>query len=201
MVVNASKTSMLCISDAMSFRAEGHIFGEDGTRVTSVGTQKIKVLGFHFGTKPNVDEHVKSLRILYHLKHHCFNTEELVKVYKTVIRPVFDFCAVVYHPLLTDEQDQLLERLQRQALKVIYETNLTYTEMRGKAAISTRRQRRIELSDKFAEKCLKTKDSATGSGRIRNLGGVVDRRGKNTRKVLPAVRDTTIPHCSSCGVD
>ena len=83
------------------------------------------------------------------------NTEELVKIYKTVIRPVFDFCAVVYHPLLTDEQDQLLERLQRQALKVIYGTNLTYTEMRGKAGISTLRQRRIELSDKFAEKCLK----------------------------------------------
>ena len=74
-------------------------------------------------------------------------------MYKTCIRPVFDFCAVVYHPLLNDDQDQLLERLQRQALKVIYGTNLSYTEMRRMADISTLRQRRIELSDKFAAKC------------------------------------------------
>ena len=70
------------------------------------------------------------------------------------MRPVF-FCAVVYHPLLTDEQDQLLERLQRQSLKVIFGTGLTYTEMRGRADITTLRQRRVDLSDKFATKCLK----------------------------------------------
>ena len=121
MVVNSGKTNMLCISDALSFRAEGHIYGADGARVGSDGTERIKILGFHFGKRPTVEAHVEALRrrffsqwwVLYHLKHHGFNTEELVRVYKTVIRPVFDYCAVVYHPLLTDDQDQLLERLQR----------------------------------------------------------------------------------------
>ena len=160
-MVNAGKTNMLCISDALSFKAEGHIFGADDERIGSRSTKTIKVLGFHFGARPTVDAHVDSLRrrffsqwwILYHLKHHGFNTEELVRIYKTVIRPVFDYCAIVYHPLLTDDQDQLLERLQRQALKVIFGTEYTYTEMRQRANIQTLRQRRIELSDKFAAKC------------------------------------------------
>ena len=79
-----------------------------------------------------------------------------MKVYKTIIRPVFDYCAVVYHSLLNDNQDQLLERLQRQALKVIYGVSFSYTEMRTKAGVTTLRQRRIDLCDKFAAKCLKS---------------------------------------------
>ena len=108
-----------------------------------------------------MDEHIKSLRrrfyerwwILFHLRHHGFNQEELVRVYKTVIRPVFDYCAVIYHPMLTDDQDQMLERFQRQALKVAFGSGLTYTELRERAGIQTLRQIRIELSDKFAAKC------------------------------------------------
>ena len=33
MVVNASKTAMMCISDATSYRAEAHIFANDGSRI------------------------------------------------------------------------------------------------------------------------------------------------------------------------
>ena len=47
-----------------------------------------------------------------------------------------------------------MERLQRQALKVIFGTDLSYTEMRKLAGIETLRQRRITLSDKFSKKCL-----------------------------------------------
>ena len=124
MVVNTGKTNFLCVSDALSFRAEAHIYDSSGERLSSNGTERIKILGFHLGKKPNADEHVELLRqrfylhwwILFHLKHHGFREQELVKIYKTVVRPVFDFCAVVYHPLLTDNQDQLLERLQRLSL-------------------------------------------------------------------------------------
>ena len=128
---------------------------------SSNGTKSLKILGFHFSKTPTAHAHVESLRrwffsqwwILYHLKHHGFNREELVTVYKSIIRPVFDYCAVVYHALLTDDQDQLLERLQRQALKVIYGAGHTYTEMREMAGITTLRQRRVTLCDKFAAKC------------------------------------------------
>ena len=46
--------------------------------------------------------------------------DELVRVYKTIIRPVLDYGAMVYHSPLMDEQDELLERIQSQALSYIY---------------------------------------------------------------------------------
>ena len=54
--------------------------------------------------------------VLRHLKTAGFTEGELAVVYRTVVRPVLDYGAVIYHPMLTDEQDQAVERLQAQAL-------------------------------------------------------------------------------------
>ena len=56
--------------------------------------------------------------------------------------------------LLTDDQDQQVERLQSGALKCIYGYGTSYVRMRELAGVSTLRQRRIEASDKFAKKSL-----------------------------------------------
>ena len=93
MKVNTAKTNMLCVSDAQTFKADGFIEDEEGGRITSVDTDSIKVLGFHFGRRPTAHAHMKSLRkrfyerwwSLYHLKHHGFSQEELVTVYKTCL--------------------------------------------------------------------------------------------------------------------
>ena len=69
----------------------------------------------------------------------------------------------------------MLERLQRQALKVVYGPGLSYTEMRNKAGISTLRGRRVELSDKFAAKCL---DNDRFKGWFPTMGRV----GRKTEK-------------------
>ena len=49
-----------------------------------------------------------------------FNESELVKVYQTEIRPVHNYMCEVYHAMLTDEQDERIERMQSQALKSIF---------------------------------------------------------------------------------
>ena len=90
--------------------------------------------------------------VLRHLRHAGFSEDELARVYKTVVRPVLDYCAVVYHPMLTDEQDQVVERLQAQALKNIYGYGVPYATMRKLAGVTTHRERRIDLCDKFAKK-------------------------------------------------
>ena len=54
--------------------------------------------------------------------------------------------------MLTDEQDQAVERLQAKALKNIYGYKDSYATMREKAGITTHRARRIALCDKFAHK-------------------------------------------------
>ena len=97
--------------------------------------------------------------VLRHLRNAGFNEEELVKVYKTILRPVADYLCVFYHSILTDEQDEQIERLQVQALKCIFGWRVPYSEMRSMAGVTTLRQRRIEMADKFAEK-------AAGSARF-----------------------------------
>ena len=123
----------------------------------------MKVLGFHLSTRPTVAVHIKAVRkrlrqrywILFHLKNYGFSQQDLCKVYRNIIRLVADYCSVVYHSMLTDEQDELLDHCQAHALRCIFGKDLSYEEMRKKAGVTTLRQRRIELTDKFANNCLK----------------------------------------------
>ena len=70
-----------------------------------------------------------------------------------MIRPVAEYGSPVYHSLLTDEQDERLERLQDHALKCIFGTEHSARKLRGMAGIDTLRSRREELMAKFARKC------------------------------------------------
>lgn len=103
-----------------------------------------------------MQETVKKMRqrhwILIHLAKVGFNEAKLVAVYKSVILPVADYCCTAYHSLLTDFQDQLLEREQVGALHRIYGYGLLARKLRDKAGIPTLRSRRVELTDKFARK-------------------------------------------------
>ena len=56
--------------------------------------------------------------------------------------------------ILTDYEDQEIDRLQSQALKRIYGFGVSYAKMREIAGITTMRARRVELIDKFVDKCL-----------------------------------------------
>ena len=158
MVVNKKKTKILCISDALNYKATCSLRDAEGNSLEA--GDSMKVLGFHMDSRPTVHAHVAALQIrmretawvLRHLKIAGFTELELATVYRTVVRPVLDYCAVVYHPMLSDEQDQLIERLQARALKNIYGYKDSYATMREKAGVTTHRARRIELCDKFARK-------------------------------------------------
>ena len=75
-------------------------------------------------------------------------------VYRTVIRPILDYCAVIYQPMVTDEQNQTIERMQANTLKSIYGFGISYAKMREMTGITIHRARCIELCDKFAKKVL-----------------------------------------------
>ena len=160
MKVNSKKTAMTCISGAQSYEARAHIFDGGGERVKSGPTMKL--LGFHMSSSPTVHAHVDALCkrmrqkywVLYHLKKTGFTEEELAKVYRTCLLPFLDYCSVVYHAMLTDDQDQKVERLQAAALRCIYGYDTSYARMRELASVTTLRQRRIDACDKFANKCL-----------------------------------------------
>lgn len=76
-----------------------------------------------------------------------------MKTYVANILPIADYCSVVYHSMLTDEQDERLENAQVGALRAIFGYGVSARKLREKANIQTLRNRRIEQCDKFAEKC------------------------------------------------
>ena len=92
--------------------------------------------------------------MLRNLKKSGFTCEELITVYKTMVRPVADYGAVVYHSSLTDEQDEIIENLQNSALKCVYGGGISGRKMREMAGLETLRKRREEQCDKFAKKCV-----------------------------------------------
>ena len=121
----------------------------------------MKVLGWHFSDKPTVTAHIESLKkkfrerywTLRHLKHNGFTQDDLVLVYKSIVRPVADYMQEVYHSMLPDKLDEEVERLQSHALSCIFGPRISARKMREMAGIETLRERRIEACDSFAKKC------------------------------------------------
>ena len=158
MLVSSTKTAMLCVSDALSYKADTFIFDDDMIRIGTMSS--IKALGMRFSDRPTMDAHVahskKKFRMRYwmlrNLKNNGFTECELVKVYKTMLRPVADYGCMVYHSSLTIEQDQDIERLQNHALKCIFGPGISAAKMRDRAEIVTLRCRREAMADKFATK-------------------------------------------------
>ena len=83
MVVNKKKTHILCVSDALNYKASAYILDVDGEHIDS--GNKLKVLGFHLNSRPGVHAHVEALKlrmrdstwVLRHLKRAGFNPDEL----------------------------------------------------------------------------------------------------------------------------
>ena len=145
MKVNNSKTRLICISDSLASLSKGCILDGGGERINQ--SEDMKLLRFHLSSRPTVSAHIRVLLrrmrmrlwVLRHLREAGFSQEELVKTYKVIIRPVHDYMSVVYHPMMTDEHDEQVERIQSQALKSIFGWKIPYVELRARADLTTLR--------------------------------------------------------------
>ena len=164
MKVNLQKTALLAISDATSYEPE--IYIQDArSEVLRSENKTVRILGFNFDGSPTVKAQTENiigkirrrLWVLRHLRKFGLTEEELVMVYKSTVRSVIEFTAVVYHPMLTNEQSDELERLQMQALKCIYGLQFSYRVLLQMSGLETLKKRREEMCDKFAQKCLEGK--------------------------------------------
>ena len=90
------------------------------------------------------------------LKYVGTKTEDLLDIYRLYVRSVLEYCAVVFHNGLTQEQSHQLESVQRVALATILGDNyVSYDaarEMTGIPLLSERRQQRVETFCKRAIK-------------------------------------------------
>ena len=166
MLVNGDKTGLLCVSDSLHYKPV--VFFEDGDLAIESG-DSLKILGYHLSDRPGAHNQVasvtKTIRQRYwtlrHLAGVGFNKLELVKVYCSSILPLADYCDVVYHSQLTDEQDQLLENAQVGALRTIFGPKISARDLRSMAGVTTLRERRIQHCDNFARKCVQSQRFST----------------------------------------
>ena len=157
MMVNAEKTQLLCISANPYSEVKSYIRHEN-KELKSV--DELKILGFWFGNKPTVEIHVQKmcskfrskLWTLRKLKKAGMSTEDLLKVYTTVIRAVADFATPTYHSLLNSTQTNQIEQLQRRALKIIYGHEVPYKDSLETSGIPKLHDRRETLVKNFAIK-------------------------------------------------
>ena len=157
MKINAEKTQLICVSDAVNYNISSYINTDEQT-IRSVDSMKI--LGFIFGKKPNVSSHIdyiidkfnKSIWTIIHLMRAKIDNNVLLKVYTVMLRPFLEYCAPVFNSMLTCEQIDRLERQQKRVLKIIYGFNLSYNELLEKSNLPPLSVRREEACSSFAEK-------------------------------------------------
>ena len=90
--------------------------------------------------------------LIRHLKKAGVPDRDLIKIYIAIVRSVIEYAVPAYHSLLTSNQADELERLQRTILKIIYGWNISYTDALVKSGLSTLEERRASLMEKFARK-------------------------------------------------
>ena len=55
-------------------------------------------------------------------------SDDLIVVYKTVLRSILDYLCPAYHSLLNKDQSSRIEKLQKYALNIIYGPNGSHDE-------------------------------------------------------------------------
>ena len=157
MKVNASKTKEILVSFSKTPPDVPHITvnGEELERVTSC-----TLLGIDLNNSLNWTDHVdkiykkasKRLHFLSQLKRTKMSPPELAKVYTSLIRPVLEYSAQLWHPGLTEGQSDLLESIQQRAMAIAY-PSLTYEDALVESNLSTLGLRRDDLCKRLFTDC------------------------------------------------
>lgn len=157
MKVNKKKTQILCIHANKSDVVTSYIRTEEG-EITSGKT--LKILGFHFDQNPNAVYYVtqivgnmyKKLWMLRFLKKSGMSSQDLLKIYKSVIRAAAEYCSTVYHSLIPSYMAERLESVQRQAIRIIYGRRANYQNIIDSGELETLAARRVQTCLRFAQK-------------------------------------------------
>ena len=72
----------------------------------------------------------------------------------SLVRPIFDYTAAVYHSLLSSEKSSRLERMQKRAVKIICGQTSSYSTSIRVLGVDTLQERRLTLVDNFIDKSI-----------------------------------------------
>jgi hypothetical protein len=178
MIVNTGKTKEMILGPLSKSNIQELSIGQtDIERVTV-----FKLLGVHIANDLRWNIHIDKicsrastrLHFLKQLKRAGLAANHLLHFYLSAVRPVLEYCSVVWHHGLTNKQCERLESIQRRAIRIIYDATfgmpyqfaLAYAEL---PALHTRRE---QLNKSFWLKIINP-DSCLFS-------------------LLPALRDTAV---------
>ena len=113
-----------------------------------------------FGSSPNVNAHVdymlskvnRKLWTLRNIKKAGMSKDDMINVFNTIIRPVCDFASVTYHSMLTLEQSEEIERVQKRAMRIILGWDTNYRELIDTGKVESLKKRRERMTLNFAKK-------------------------------------------------
>ena len=158
--INDAKTQLLSVSSG-NYTTEAFLKMDTGEKITS--DNELKMLGFSFSTKPNVGLQVENIIkkankrffVLLRYKRAGLPTSRLKDVYTSVMRSCLEYCSPVYHPQLAQYQIDLLEKIQKRCLRMIYGYDKEYQELLNISGLSSLEERRTSQFGKFANSTVK----------------------------------------------
>ena len=89
---------------------------------------------------------------LRHVKKAGLKQSDLLKTFNSVIRPTLEYAAPTFHPMLTLEQRDKIEQVQKRASKIIFGWDSNYDELIDSGRLETLDSRRERLTLNFAKK-------------------------------------------------
>ena len=99
------------------------------------------------------------MRLLHKLVDFGVPLDDLLTIYILYVRSILEQSCQVWHSSLNLENFQDLERVQKNALKIILQDDyISYSNALDLTALPTLFERRSTLCLKFAKSCLKSKD-------------------------------------------
>ena len=118
----------------------------------------MKLLGFYFSEKPNVNRQVENIirramiRFFVFRKFSQFMPGcDLRKLYCGYVRSMIEYSSVTYGPMLTQYQLNELENIQKRCLKCMYGFDKKYNELLRESGLGSLSKRRDNAIAKFAK--------------------------------------------------
>ena len=97
----------------------------------------------------------RRLWTLRHCKKAGLSKDDLLKVFYVFIRPLLEYAAPTFHPMLNNYLRDQIEQIQKRACKLVFGWDSSYDKLCESGTITTLEKRREALTLNFAKKCIK----------------------------------------------
>ena len=198
MKLNLDKTKVMSFNFTRNFKFEPELT-LDGKILDVV--DETKLLGLTITSDCKWNKHIKNTKakgngrlwFLRRLKLLGANEETMIEIYKLFCRSVLEYCAPVWAGALTKANSEDLERVQKNAIKIIFGASyVDYEDFLDQINEQTLDERRNQLCLHFAESCLMNEKFSTWfqKGMNTRSGSYFLEPSAKTKRY----RDSAIPH-------